>query len=170
MTDEGMRRKEREVTAPAAVADIIASATICRVGFVDDGEPYVLPVNFGHEEVPGSPGGRFWFHSATAGRKVDLLAAEPRVCVQLEEDLGMITHPDKACAWTQGYRSVMAWGTARTARDHDEARHGLDVLMRQHGGGDGWTYPDKMLDHTLVWYVEVDRISAKEHRAKAEDA
>ena len=30
--------------------------------------------------------------------------------------------------------------------------------------------PDAILDHTLVWCVEVDRISAKEHLAKAEDA
>ncbi len=40
--------------------------------------------------------------------------------------------------------------------------------MRDHSGRGGWTYPDKMLDHTLVWCVDVDRISAKEHLNKAE--
>jgi nitroimidazol reductase NimA-like FMN-containing flavoprotein (pyridoxamine 5'-phosphate oxidase superfamily) len=164
-----MRRHEREVTEPEAIVAIIHDATICRVGFVDHGEPYVVPLNVGHEAVDGSPGGRFWFHSATAGRKSRLIATEPRVCVQLEQDLGLITHPDRACAWTQGYRSLMAWGTARAARDRREARHGLDVLMRHHGGSGGWTYPDRVLEQTLVWCVEVDRITAKQHHAKTED-
>ncbi len=150
------------------MATIIRAVNICRVGFVDDGEPYVLPMSFGWEPLDGAEGGRFWFHSATAGRKVRLLAESPRVCVQLESDVAVVTHAEKACAWTCAYRSVMAWGTARTALDHDESRHGLDVIMRHHAGRDGWTYPDKMLDHTLVWCVTVDRWSAKQHREKAE--
>ena len=170
MTDQPLRRSEREVRDPAAIRSIIQAINVCRVGFVDAGEPYVVPLNFGFAGGTGDDAGVFWFHSATSGRKVHLLRSEPRVCVQLEEDLGLVTHAEKACAWTQSYRSVMAWGNARVARDPAEARHGLDVLMRQHTGHDGWTYPDAILDHTLVWCVEVDRISAKEHLAKAEDA
>jgi len=166
MTMDPMRRSERAVQTPADMATIIRAVNICRVGFVADGEPYVLPMSFGWEPLTEADGGRYWFHSATAGRKVGLLADEPRVCVQLESDVGLVTHPEKACAWTLAYRSVMAWGTARTARNHDESRHGLDVLMRHHAGRDGWSYPDKMLDHTLVWSVTVDRWTAKEHRAK----
>jgi len=90
--------------------------------------------------------------------------------VQLEQDLGLVTHPDKACAWTQSFRSVMAWGAVHVAADADEARHGMDVLMRQHAGRDGWTYPDKMIEATLVWRVDVDRLTAKQHLAKAGDA
>jgi len=170
MTDQPLRRSEREIRDPAAIRSIIQATTVCRVGFVDAGEPYVVPLNFGFAVGAGAEADVFWFHSATSGRKVNLLRAEPRVCVQLEEDLGLVTHAEKACAWTQSYRSVMAWGNARVARDRAEACHGLDVLMRQHAGRDGWTYPDAVLDHTLVWCVAVDRISAKEHIAKVEEA
>jgi len=168
MTQDPLRRTERAVQDPAEIAAIIASVNICRVGFVDDGEPYVLPVSFGWEPPADQHLGRFWFHSATAGRKVRLLDQEPRVCVQLEADVAVATHPERACSWTCSYRSVMAWGTARSAGDRTEARHGLDVIMRHHAGRDGWTYPDKMLDHTLVWCVTVDRCTAKQHREKAE--
>ncbi len=147
MSDHAMRRHEREVTDPALVAAIITGCTVCHVGFVDDGEPYVVPFNVGFE-LPATDGepARFWFHSARDGRKVPLIATGQRVCVQMEQDLGLVTHPEKACAWTQAYRSVMAWGPVRAARDREEARHGLEVLMRQHAGRGGWSYPDTMLD------------------------
>ncbi|MEZ4388254.1 MAG: pyridoxamine 5'-phosphate oxidase family protein [Candidatus Krumholzibacteriia bacterium] len=170
MTDRPLRRAERGVADPAAVAEIIAACTVCHVGFVDQGEPYVVPLNFGWEAATDRQPARFWFHSATDGRKADLVAARPPVCVQLSEDLGLVTHPDRACAWTQRYRSVMAWGVARPAETPDEARHGLDVIMHQHAGRDGWTYPDPMLARTLVWCVEVARLSAKQHVAKADPA
>jgi nitroimidazol reductase NimA-like FMN-containing flavoprotein (pyridoxamine 5'-phosphate oxidase superfamily) len=166
MSGEPLRRRERAVHDPAAVEAIIRAATVCRVGFVDGDEPYVVPVNLGYEPAAGDAPARFWFHSAPAGRKARLLASGPRVCVQLDEDRGLVTHPDRACAWTQAYRSVMAWGTARPAVDAAEARHGLDVVMRHHAGRGGWSYPDAMLAQTLVWCVEVDRLTAKQHLAK----
>jgi hypothetical protein len=42
--------------------------------------------------------------------------------------------------------------------------------MRHHAGRDQWTYPDKMLAQTMVWLVAVDRLTAKEHRAKESGA
>jgi uncharacterized protein len=161
-----MRRSERAIVAAAEIAGIIRAATIAHVGFVADGEPYVVPLNFGWE--PGRAGApdRFWFHSATAGRKADLLARQPWVCVQLEADLHLVTDLETACAWTQAYRSVIAWGTARAAADPAESRRGLDILMRHHAGRDGWAYPDRMLDQTLVWCVEVARLTAKAHRVE----
>lgn len=168
MTDRPMRRAERQVDDPARLADLVAATRVCRVGFIDDGEPYVVPLNFGAEWLAdGRP--RFWFHSAPDGRKAELIASEPLVCVQLDRDLGMVTHPDKACAWTQHFESLMAWGVARAARDEAEARHGLDVLMRQHAGRDGWSYPDAMLDITLVWTVTADRLTTKAHTGKTDD-
>jgi nitroimidazol reductase NimA-like FMN-containing flavoprotein (pyridoxamine 5'-phosphate oxidase superfamily) len=165
MTDHAMRRDERRVRDPEDVAGILAAATIAHVGFVEAGEPYVVPLNFGCE-FDGHRPLRFWFHSAPAGRKARLIAASPRVCVEVDVDRGLKTHPDHACTWTQRYESVMAWGTARAATDAGEQRHGLEVLMRAHSGRDGWSYPDRMLAETLVWCVEIERWSAKAHVVK----
>jgi uncharacterized protein len=168
--ERGLRRAERAIDEPAAIAAIIRAAQIAHVGFVEAGEPYVVPLNFGWEPGRGEQPDRFWFHSAPAGRKADLLAAGPRVCVQLEADLHLVEDERRACSWTQAYSSVMAWGRARCARDRAEARHGLDVLMRHHAGRDGWTYSGGMLDRTLVWCVDVDRVTAKAHQVKGDGA
>jgi hypothetical protein len=166
MQNAGMRRADRALSEADEIAGVISAAVIAHVGFVDNDEPYVVPLNFGWD--PGAAGApdRFWFHSAPAGRKAILLAERPRVCVQLEADLQLVTHPETACAWTQAYRSVIAWGTARIAVDHAESRHGLDAIMRHHTGRDGWTYPDRILAQTLVWCVEVARLTAKAHPVK----
>ncbi len=149
-----------------AVAEIIGRVAVCHVGFVDQGEPYVVPLNFGWEPARGSRRARFWFHSARDGRKSNLVSSEQRVCVQLEEDLGLVTHARKACGWSQRYRSVIAWGKARLARDLVEARYGLDLIMRKHSDRGGWTYGPQALERTLVWCVEVEHITAKQHTAK----
>jgi len=158
-----LRRGERALTAPADLAAICDRAAVCHVGFVDRGEPYVLPLNFGWEPGPGGGPARFWFHSAPVGRKIGLLAARPRVCLQLECDLDLVTHPDRACAWTQAYRSLVAWGRARTASDPAAQRRGLDAIMERHAGRGGWDYPDAMLARTLVWCVEVEQVTGKVH-------
>lgn len=44
-----MRRKDREVTDPAKIQDIMERCTCCRVGFNDDGEVYIVPLNFGYK-------------------------------------------------------------------------------------------------------------------------
>ena len=44
-----MRRKDREVTNSAKIADIISRCTCCRIGFYDEKEVYIVPLNFGYE-------------------------------------------------------------------------------------------------------------------------
>jgi hypothetical protein len=52
--------------------------------------------------------------------------------------------------------------------DLNEARRRLDAIMRHHARRGGWTYPDEMPSRTLVWCVEVDRLTAKAHRIEGE--
>ena len=64
-----MRRKNREVTDRARIEEIIRSCHVCRLGFVDDGRAYIVPMNFGYVEEDGKY--VFYFHSAKEGRKID---------------------------------------------------------------------------------------------------
>ena len=153
----------RALDLPDEVAAIIRAARIAHVGFSDAGEPYVVPMNFGWEPGRGDVPDRFWFHSGRTGRKAGLLERRPVVCVQLEFDLRLVADAESACAWTQTYRSAMAWGRTRPAADRREARHGLDVLMRHAAGRGGWSFPDEKLDRTLVWCVEIERMTARLH-------
>ena len=57
-----MRRKDREVTDSMKIENIISRCTCCRIGFHDDGEVYIVPLNFGYETKGDAY--IFYFHNA----------------------------------------------------------------------------------------------------------
>jgi len=62
----------------AGARNLIAGGRIGRLGCVDDGEPYVVPINYMFEE------GSIYSHSLP-GRKIDAMRAHPRVCLQVDQ-------------------------------------------------------------------------------------
>ena len=47
-----MRRKDRDVTDRQRIQEIIRSCYCCRIGFIDNGFVYIVPMNFG-ERIEG---------------------------------------------------------------------------------------------------------------------
>ncbi|HKP37683.1 MAG TPA: pyridoxamine 5'-phosphate oxidase family protein [Pyrinomonadaceae bacterium] len=58
--------------------ELLNSAKVGRLGCVDNGEPYVVPINYFFED------GSIYSHSLP-GRKIDALRAHPRACLQVDE-------------------------------------------------------------------------------------
>src|SRR4030042_381834 len=104
-----MRRKDKEVTGRARLEQILARARVCRLGMSAESSqgpiPYVVPVFFACRD------GRLYVHCAREGRKLELLAANPRVCVEVDE-LRAIVPAEKPCAFSSTFRSIIATGTA----------------------------------------------------------
>ena len=63
---ERMRRKDREITDRDCIDDIIEACDCCRLGFCDEGEPYIVPLNFGYDRNAGC-----FLFSQCQGRKKD---------------------------------------------------------------------------------------------------
>jgi nitroimidazol reductase NimA-like FMN-containing flavoprotein (pyridoxamine 5'-phosphate oxidase superfamily) len=57
--------------------NIVNAGTLGRLGCVDDGEPYVVPINYVASE------GHIYSHSL-AGRKVQAMRKHSRVCLQVD--------------------------------------------------------------------------------------
>ena len=57
--------------------DIVNAGSLGRLGCVDDGEPYVVPINYVASE------GHIYSHSL-AGRKVQAMRKHSRVCLQVD--------------------------------------------------------------------------------------
>ena len=57
--------------------ELLTAARIGRLGCVDDGEPYVVPISYFFED------GSVYSHSLP-GRKIDILRAHPRACLQVD--------------------------------------------------------------------------------------
>lgn len=76
-----MRRSDREITDLGEILSIINDCKVIHLAMVDDGEPYLLPLNFGY----ACEGGAFSFfcHSAREGRKLDILRKNPTVAFEM---------------------------------------------------------------------------------------
>lgn len=57
---------------------LLSACRIGRLGCVDNGEPYVVPINYVFED------GSVYSHSLP-GRKIEALRAHPRACLQVDE-------------------------------------------------------------------------------------
>ena len=75
-----MRRKDREVQDRAELFDILKRCDTVRIAMHGEQYPYVVPVSFGMEVIDNKA--IIYFHGATEGFKIDLLQANPFVCVE----------------------------------------------------------------------------------------
>jgi nitroimidazol reductase NimA-like FMN-containing flavoprotein (pyridoxamine 5'-phosphate oxidase superfamily) len=121
-----MRRADRLVTDRAAIDDVLRRAEILHVAMTGADGPYVVPVNFGYD------GRALYIHCATAGHKLDVLAADPRVCFETCVDVRIV--PGDGCEWGARFRSVVGFGTATLLDDEAEKGYGLGVLVSQYSG------------------------------------
>lgn len=157
-TGRAMRRRDREVTDPGEIAGIIARCDACRVGLLDCGEPYVVPMSFGFDFEDGAAA--FYFHSAGEGRKIDLLKGGPRVCVELDCGHRLIKG-ETACSYSTEYESVIAFGKAEFLTDPDEKLRALTRITAHYAEGDPPAFDGRMVERVAVFRVRADRITAK---------
>ncbi len=149
-----MRRKEKQITKTADIEQILKQGQVCRLGFVDKNVPYIVPMNYGYQDQA------LYFHSAPAGRKIDLIKANPHVCFEVDE-LIKINKAANACDWGVSFKSVIGTGTARILDTPAEKKAGLDIIMA-HYSGRSFDYPDDMLAKTAVIKVTVEEMTGKQ--------
>ena len=149
-----MRRSEKNIASRAEIDAIIADCLVCRLALARDDEPYLVPVSFGYD------GGAIFFHTAPAGRKLDILAENPRVCFEFERNVELLRHPTKACAWSFAYESVIGWGRVEELLTEVDKRAGLNAIMRHYSGRE-WEMTTAALSTTRVWRIVIEEISGK---------
>ena len=150
-----MRRKDREITGRAEMEAILAEAPVCRVAMADEGEPYVVPLCFGYED------NAIYFHSAREGKKIAMLAQNPRCCVEVDICGGPL--PDKnPCSWEFRYKSVVCTGTARMLSDPEEKNRALTCMIRHYGENDH-QFTEKELERVYVIKISIGEMTGKKH-------
>jgi len=148
-----MRKKEKEITAPAEIEAIIQRSQVCRLGMSDHGTPYIVPLCFGYRDRT------LYFHSAREGKKIDILRGNDRVCVEFDLDGELVTAAE-ACKFDMKFRSVVAFGRASLVEDLEERSRGLEVIMH-HYAGKSFAYPDEIVGKTMVIKVEIESWTGK---------
>jgi nitroimidazol reductase NimA-like FMN-containing flavoprotein (pyridoxamine 5'-phosphate oxidase superfamily) len=154
-----MRRHDKEIRSRDEIDTIIRAAEVCRIGFAENNEPYLVPVSFGFD------GERIFFHTAPRGRKIDFIEANNRVCFEFETDVSLVKNPDDACAWTFSFRSVIGYGTVSELVSTEEKNHALNQIMLHYSERD-WDIPEQRTATTRVWRIDIESVTGKRSEEK----
>ena len=148
-----MRKQEREIRDRQVIDDIIRRCQVCHLAMCDDGQPYVLPLNFGYD------GSFLFFHGALAGKKIDIIRKNNRVGFEFDI-LHEVVAANRVCDWGAQYESVIGSGTIEIVEEPEAKKDALKWIMRQYGS-DANDFSEEILKKTLVLRVQILEISGK---------
>jgi len=149
-----MRRKEKEITDKAEIEAIIKQSLVCRLALSDEGAPYMIPLCFGYEQ------GVLYFHSAKAGKKLDILKRNNRVCFEFDISTE-VTTGKTACDWGIKYRSVIGFGRACFVEDVEQKRRALEIITAQYADK-AYKLTDGAVKETCVLKVDIESMTGKQ--------
>ena len=149
-----MRRRDREISSREEIDEIIRTANVCRLALARDCEPYLVPVSFGYD------GRAIYFHTAKGGRKLDFIAANDRVCFELEANVSIRTDDHDACKWTFAFESVIGYGRIHELENTEDKTDGLNQIMI-HYSDHQWDIDAMATATTRVWRIEIESLTGK---------
>ena len=136
---------------------ILDAGFVCHVGFCVDGQPFVIPTNYGRS------GDTVYLHGSAASRMLRTLSEGVPVGVTVTHVDGLVL-ARSAFHHSVNYRSVVILGTARLVTDPKEKMEALRVFT-QHvmkGRWDDVRQPtEQELKATIVLAVPLEEVSAK---------
>jgi nitroimidazol reductase NimA-like FMN-containing flavoprotein (pyridoxamine 5'-phosphate oxidase superfamily) len=99
---------------------ILKRGRYATISMVQDGEPYLVTLSYGYDEAANA----LFFHTGLEGRKLDAIAADPRVCATVIVEGG---YRQSKCE--HPYESVVFTGRMSVVTGLEEARAGMRVLL-----------------------------------------
>lgn len=154
-----MTRRELEVTDIQTITHILDTAKVLHLGLVDEGMPYVVPMNYGYEMADGKP--VLYLHSAVKGYKIDVIQKNPVCCFEMECDVQPFSGK-VACQFGTSYYSLMGRGTVTPVDDPRDKARAMSVFMKTQTGKD-FTFTDPLVSIVSVLRIDVTEYTAK-HR------
>jgi uncharacterized protein len=118
------RRKERKMKTSREMELLLERMPVGRLAVMTEDGPYIVAVNYLFLE------GSIYFHSGQAGRKIEALQADSRVCF-LVDDVGPQVLWENGCGISQIYESVICFGKAEFVEEPVEKRRILDRMVRK---------------------------------------
>lgn len=107
-----------------AVDAVLDEAIVCHLGFVQDGQPYVIPT------LHARLGDELYIHGSSASRALKVVATGVPVCVTVTLLDGLVL-ARSIFEHSVEYRSVVVLGTARLVEDDEEKMSALEAFSEQ---------------------------------------
>jgi nitroimidazol reductase NimA-like FMN-containing flavoprotein (pyridoxamine 5'-phosphate oxidase superfamily) len=147
------------------VHGILDSALIASVGFVQDGQPVVVPMLYGRE------GETIFLHGARKSRIIRLLESTTTACLNITH-VDALVYARSVFNSSMNYRSATVFGTPRLVEDPDEKLHALRIIAESTMPG-RWDEVrdshDNEVKMTGVISLEIESASAKVSTGMPED-
>ena len=151
------RLSKRAVYDKAKVHEILDEGFLCHVGFVQAGQPFVIPTLYARS------GETLYMHGSGASRMLKTLAEGVEVCVTVTLVDGYVL-ARSAFHHSLNYRSVTALGRARLVADLEEKLQALRVIT-DHIVPQRWDEvrgPNELeMRQTVVLALPLEEVSAK---------
>ncbi len=152
-----VREAQRGVYERAAAYQILDEGFICHVGFVMDGQPFVIPTGYGRS------GDNLYIHGSAASRMLRNLDKGVPVCITVTLLDGLVL-ARSIFNHSMNYRSVVVLGTAVAVLDPKEKLEALKLLS-EHILPGRWAESrqpnERELKQTLVLRLPIQEFSAK---------
>ena len=154
-----LRRKDREITDAEAIERILREGAYTTIALTSVDGPYAVTLSYGYD----ADARRLYFHVAHDGRKLDMIAADPRACATVVAESG----------YTQGecehpYRSVVMFGTMRVVTEPAEKLHAIHTLVNHleddpeaYWASRPWKLDDRLKSFSALCF-EIDSLTAKQ--------
>ena len=160
--EENKRNKIRRIPERASysketIYPIIDAAPICHLGFVEDGQPFVIPTI--HARVDD----KIYVHGAKSSMKLKQSASEITMCITVTLFDGLVV-ARSLFHHSMNYRSTIVFGQGRLVTDAKEKFEALMAIAENliPGRWDEVLEPNKKeLRATSVVAIEIESASAK---------
>jgi uncharacterized protein len=136
---------------------IVDEALICHVGFVLDGQPFVIPTI--HTRI----GETLYFHGAVANRMLNTMKSGNDVCITVTLIDGIV-FARSVFHHSMNYRSAVMFGKGRMIEDDTEKMKVFEALTNHIAKGrweEARIPSQKEIDVTTVVAVDIETASAK---------
>jgi uncharacterized protein len=139
------------------VYSILDTAFVCHVGFSVDGQPFVIPTNYGRS------GDTLYLHGSAASRMLNTLSDGVPVCVTVTHVDGLVL-ARSAFHHSVNYRSVVILGKAQLVEDPAGKMEALRIFT-EHVMKGRWNDvripTEQELKATTVLSLPLEEVSAK---------
>ena len=157
-----MRRKDREVTNPEEIMDIIQKCDLCRLAYVDDGMPYVIPMFYGYTFIDNTL--TLYFHCANEGRQINIIKKNPSVCFEID---CVNIHVANQNGYQLMLESVVGNGIISFVTDRKDKKSAIATIIKRHSYIHSQyatkLLTDKRIDGVTILKVVVNEFSGKRY-------
>jgi hypothetical protein len=155
-------RTHADRSVPEDAAQILAAGYVAHLGFVEDGQPFVIPLSY--QFSPAAPD-RIYLHGSLASRALRHLATGAPVCLTVTLLDGLV-YSRSAVNHSMNYRSVVCFGRGRRVTDPAVQAAVYEAMIGRYfpGRTAGRDYAAPTAEHlaaTALIEVEIEEWSAK---------